>query len=120
MEKLSKYFSLNLIAFISGCLLIMFLTKSSTNTDIKALKQKNDSLLMENRILSKSSDSIRNIIDKSTYVIESLNIKDSSLKQKVGQLNNKIQSLNVKYEEATNYANNFGSVDIQRYFANLK
>lgn len=118
MEKLSKYFSINLIAFITGCLLVLFLTKSSTNIEIKKLQKYNDSLAIENKVLSKANDSIRNIIDKSNYVIETLNIKDSSLKQKVGQLSNKIQTL--KYEEASNYANNFGSLDIQRYFAELK
>jgi hypothetical protein len=51
MGKLSKYFSLNLIAFVAGCLLIMFLTKSSSNTDIKDLKLKNDSLLLANKKL---------------------------------------------------------------------
>ena len=118
MEKLSKYFSINLISFIVGCLLILFLTKSATNIDIKQLKKQNDSLIVENHKLSKINDSIRNVIDKTDLVIEKLSVKDSSLKIKVGQLDNKIQSL--KYEAANNYANNFGSLDIQRYFAELK
>ena len=129
MEKLSsylnfdlakKYFSLNLVAFIAGCLLIMFLTKSSSNTDIKDLKLKNDSLLFANQKLSQSNDSLKNNIEKSSFVIDDLNKKDGSLKEKVGQLNNKIQNLKVKYEEANNHANDFGSLDIQRYFAELK
>jgi archaellum component FlaC len=120
MEKLSKYFSLNLIAFVAGCLLIMFLTKSSSNNDIKDLKLKNDSLLLANKKLSQSNDSLKNNIDKSTLVIETLNQKDGTYKEKVGQLNNKIQSLKGKYEEANNHANNFGSLDIQRYFSELK
>jgi hypothetical protein len=118
MEKLSKYFSLNLIAFIAGCLLIMFLTKSATNYDIKLLKQQNDSLMVLNQKLSQSNDSLKNNIEKSTLVIETLNKKDEALNQKVGQLNNKIKSL--KYEEANNHANYFNSMDIQRYFAELK
>jgi predicted nuclease with TOPRIM domain len=129
MEKLDKYFdfalvkkyfSLNFIAFISGGLLIMFLTKSPSNIDIKELKFKNDSLLLANRKLAQSNDSLKNNIDKSTLVIETLNKKDGTYKEKVGQLNIKIQSLKVKYEEANNHANNFGSLDIQRYFSELK
>jgi ATP-dependent 26S proteasome regulatory subunit len=129
MEKLSKYlnfelakkyFSLNIIAFISGGLLIMFLTKSPSNIDIKELKLKNDSLLLANRKLAQSNDSLKNNIDKSALVIETLNQKDGTYKEKVGQLNNKIQSLKGKYEEANNHANNFGSLDIQRYFSELK
>jgi len=129
MEKLSKYFdfgllkkyfSLNLIAFVSGCILILVLTKSSTNSDIKELKVKNDILLSANKKLEQSNDSLKNNIDKSTLVIETLNKKDGTYKEKVGQLNNKIQSLKGKYEEANNHANNFGSLDIQRYFAELK
>ena len=118
MEKLNKYFSLNLIAFVAGCLLIMFLTKSSTNTNIKELKQKNDSLLLVNKNLSQSNDSLKNNIEKSSLVIETLNKKDGTYKEKVGQLNIKIQSL--KYEAANNHANNFNSLDIQRYFSELK
>jgi archaellum component FlaC len=129
MEKLSKYFdfgvlkkyfSLNLIAFIAGCLLIMFLNKSSNNVDIKQLKLKNDSLLFANQKLEKSNDSLKNNIEKSTLVIETLNKKDGTYKEKVGQLNIKIQTLKGKYEEANNHANNFGSLDIQRYFSELK
>jgi len=129
MEKLSKYFdfgvlkkyfSLNLIAFIAGCLLIMFLNKSSSNLDIKQLKLKNDSLLFANQKLEKSNDTLKNNIEKSTLVIETLNKKDGTYKEKVGQLNNKIQTLKGKYEEANNHANNFGSLDIKRYFSELK
>ena len=117
---LKKYFSLNLIAFIAGCLLIMFLNKSSSNVDIKQLKLKNDSLLFANQKLEKSNDSLKNNILKSALVIETLNKKDGTYKEKVGQLNNKIQTLKGKYEEANNHANNFGSLDIQRYFSELK
>ena len=119
-ELVKKYFSLNLIAFIAGGLLIIFLTKSSNNTDIRQLQLKNDSLLFANQKLAKSNDSLKNNIDKSTLVIETLNKKDGTYKEKVGQLNNKIQSLKGKYEEANNHANNFGSLDIQRYFSELK
>jgi len=116
---LKKYFSLNLIAFIAGCLLIMFLNKSSSNVDIKQLKLKNDSLLFANQKLEKSNDSLKNNILKSALVIETLNKKDGTYKEKVGQLNIKIQTLKGKYEEANNHANNFGSLDIQRYFSEL-
>jgi len=119
-EILKKYFSLNLIAFISGGLLIIVLTKSSTNSDIKQLSLKNDSLLLANKKLEQSNESLKNNIDKSTLVIETLNKQDGTYKEKVVQLNNKIQSLKGKYEEANNHANNFGSLDIQRYFSELK
>jgi hypothetical protein len=125
MEKLNKYynivkkyFSLNLVAFFAGCLLIMFLTKSSNNANIQELKQKNDSLLLVNKNLAQSNDSLKNNIEKSSLVISELNKKDDLLKNKVGQLNTKIQTL--KYEAANNHANNFNSLDIQRYFAELK
>jgi predicted nuclease with TOPRIM domain len=129
MEKLSKYFnfnfltkyfSLNLVAFIAGCLLIMFLNKPSSNVDIKGLQLKNDSLLLANSKLAQTNDSLKNNIEKSTLVIETLNKKDGTYKEKVVQLNNKIQTLKGKYEEANNHANNFGSLDIQRYFSELK
>jgi predicted nuclease with TOPRIM domain len=116
---LTKYFSLNLVAFIAGCLLIMFLNKSSSNVDIKQLQLKNDSLLLANSKLAQSNDSLKNNIEKSNLVIETLNKKDETYKEKVGQLNIKIQSLKGKYEEANNHANNFGSLDIQRYFSEL-
>jgi len=117
---ISKYFSTNLIAFFAGLVLMLVLSKSSFNSDIKQLRQKNDSLLIVNQKLAKSNDSIFNNLAKSDLAIESLNKKDELLKQKVGQLNNKIQSLKVKYEEASNHANNFGTLDIQRYFSELK
>jgi len=117
---LTKYFSLNLVAFIAGCLLIMFLNKSSSNVDIKQLQLKNDSLLLANSKLAQSNDSLKNNIEKSMLVIETLNKKDGTYKEKVGQLNIKIQSLKGKYEEANNHANNFGSLDIQRYYSELK
>jgi predicted nuclease with TOPRIM domain len=117
---LKKYFSLNLIAFIAGGLLIIFLTKSSSTTNIKELQLKNDSLLFANQKLAKYNDSLKNNIDKSTLVIETLNKKDGTYKEKVVELNNKIQSLKGKYEEANNHANNFSSLDIQRYFSELK
>jgi hypothetical protein len=120
MEKLRKYFSVNLIAFVSGCFLILILTKPSTNVDIKQLKIKNDSLIVANQKLEISNDSLRGNIEKSKLVIESLNKKDEILKQQAGQLNNKIQSLKGKYEEANNHANNFGTLDIQRYYSELK
>lgn len=116
---LSKYFSLNLIAFIAGCLLVMFLSKPTSNVDIKVLQLKNDSLLSANKKLMKSYDSLKDNVQKATLVIETLNKKDEVLKQKVGQLNNRIQTLKGKYEEANNHANNFGSLDIQRYFSEL-
>lgn len=117
---LKKYFSLNLIAFIAGCLLMMFLSKASKNVDIKELKQKNDSLMIVNQSLAKSNDSLKTNIEKSTLVILTLNKKDESLKIKVGQLNNKINSLKEDYEKANNHSNDFNAVDIQRYFAELK
>jgi peptidoglycan hydrolase CwlO-like protein len=120
MEKLSKYFSTNLIAFFVGGLLVLFLSKSSFNTDIKTLQHKNDSLLLANQKIKKSNDSITINLAKSDLVIESLNKKDDLLKEKVAQLNNKIQSLKGKYEEANNHANNFNTLDIQRYFSELK
>jgi archaellum component FlaC len=97
----------------------MFLNKSSTNVDIKQLQLKNDSLLLANSKLAQSNDSLKNNIEKSTLVIETLNKKDGTYKEKVGQLNIKIQSLKGKYEEANNHANNFGSLDIKRYFSEL-
>ena len=117
---LKKYFSLNLIAFVSGCLLMVFLTNSSKNSNIKALQQKNDSLMIVNQSIIKSNDSLKTNIEKSTLVIMTLNKKDESLKIKVGQLNNKINSLKDNYEKANNHANDFNAMDIQRYFAELK
>ena len=99
---------------------MLVLSKSSFNSDIKQLRQKNDSLLIVNQKLAKSNDSISKSLAKSDFVIESLNKKDYLLKEKVSQLNIKIQSLKGKYEEANNHANNFGTLDIQRYFSELK
>ena len=120
LSIVSKYFSTNLIAFFAGLILMLVLSKSSYNSDIKQLRQKNDSLLIVNQKLAKSNDSISKSLAKSDFVIESLNKKDYLLKEKVSQLNIKIQSLKGKYEEASNHANNFGTFDIQRYFSELK
>lgn len=120
LSIVSKYFSTNLIAFFAGLVLMLVLSKSSFNSDIKELIKKNDSLLIVNQKLSKSNDSISNSLAKSDFVIESLNKKDYLLKEKVSQINIKIQSLKGKYEEANNHANNFGTLDIQRYFSELK
>lgn len=119
MNILNKYFSKTLVAFFAGLILMLAISNSSQNVDVKKFKQITDSLQAANQKLTKSNDSLRNNIEKSSIVIESLNKKDESLKEKVGQLNNKIQSLKVKYEEANNHANNFGSMDIQRYFSEL-
>lgn len=120
MNILNKYFSTTLVAFFAGLILMLAISSSSHNVEVKKFKQITDSLLFANQKLAKSNDSLKNNIEKSSLVIESLNKKDESLKQKVGQLNNKIQSLKVKYEEANNHADNFGSLDIQRYFSELK
>ena len=120
LSIVSKYFSTNLIAFFAGLVLMLVLSKSSFNSDIKELIKKNDSLLIVNQKLSKSNDSISNSLAKSDFVIESLNKKEYLLKEKVSQINIKIQSLKGKYEEANNHANNFGTLDIQRYFSELK
>ena len=120
LSIVSKYFSTNLIAFFAGLVLMLVLSKSSFNSDIKELIKKNDSLLIVNQKLSKSNDSISNSLAKSDFVIESLNKKDYLLKEKVSQINIKIQSLKGKYEEANNHDNNFGTLDIQRYFSELK
>ena len=120
LSIVSKYFSTNLIAFFAGLVLMLVLSKSSFNSDIKELIKKNDSLLIVNQKFSKSNDSISNSLAKSDFVIESLNKKDYLLKEKVSQINIKIQSLKGKYEEANNHANNFGTLDIQRYFSELK
>lgn len=120
MEKLSKYFSINLVAFISGFLLMLFLSKSSNNFNIKELQQKNDSLMTENKALSMSTDSLKNNIERSNLIIDSINKNDEELRQKLVKLNNKINYLKYDYEKANNHANNFNSMDIQRYFSELK
>ena len=120
MNIVNKYFSTTLIAFFAGLMIMLTFSNASHNIDVKKFKQINDSLQFANQQLIKSNDSLRNNIEKSSIVIESLNKKDESLKEKVGQLNNKIQTLKVKYEEANSHANNFGSLDIQRYFSELK
>jgi predicted nuclease with TOPRIM domain len=120
MNILNKYFSTTLVSFFAGLILMLALSNSSHKVDVKKFKQITDSLQVANKKLTKSNDSLKNNIEKSSIAITSLNKKDESLKEKVGQLNYKIQSLKVKYEEANNHANNFGSLDIQRYFAELK
>ena len=79
LSIVSKYFSTNLIAFFAGLVLMLVLSKSSFNSDIKELIKKNDSLLIVNQKLSKSNDSISNSLAKSDFVIESLNKKRQDL-----------------------------------------
>ena len=115
---MNKY--LLIIAFIAGSLLVISLSRSSKNTEIDNLIKDNKFLLAKNDSLSKQNDSLKYNLDNSNSIILSLNKKDNLLKEKIVYLNNKIQNVKYEYEKANNHANNFNSLDIQRYFSELK
>lgn len=115
-NQLIKY----LFSFIAGCLVMFFITKPSYELNVKELKKENDALQFENQKLSNLGDSLKHNIDKSSLVIESLTKKDQTLKIQIVQLNNKIINVKKEYEKANNHSNNFSSLDIERYFAELQ
>ncbi len=120
LNNIIAKFSIQIIAFIAGALLILSISKSSSKNEISDLRKDNEKLLLNNSLLTKQNDSLKNSIESSNTLIINLNKKDSSFKVKVENLNAKIKYVKQEYEKANNYANNFNSLDIQRYFSELK
>ena len=120
LNNIIAKFSIQLIAFIAGALLIISISRSSSKKEINNLKNDNDKLLIQNKILNKKNDSLQIEIEGSNLIISNLSKKDSSLNIKIDNLNTKIKYVKQEYEKVYNYANNFNSVDIQRYFSELK
>ena len=111
---------IKIISFIAGCFLILSIYKSGNNDELKKLINENKLLLSKNDSILKENISLKESIENSNKLIYSLNKKDELLKDKVYQLNNKIKIVKEEYEKANNHANNFNSLDIQRYFSELK
>ena len=120
LNNIIAKFSIQIIAFIAGVLLMLSISKSSSKNEISDLRKDNEKLLLNNSLLTKQNDSLKNSIESSNTLIINLNKKDSSFKVKVENLNAKIKYVKQEYEKANNYANNFNSLDIQRYFSELK
>jgi hypothetical protein len=113
----------NILSFLGGVMLlaiILFVKNGSyDNSTINSLKLQNDSLLQVNLKLDSANAQLMVKIEEENVAIENLTQKDEVLKEKVNEMNFKIKSLNIKYEKAVSHADDFGSDEISRYFANL-
>ena len=116
-----KYFLISMISAFFGMLVLNYVqdAKGMGNDAINKLKLQNDSLLQANLKLDSANDVLNAKIEQESIAIENLTLKDDIIKSKVNEMDTKIKSLNIKYEKATNHANNFGSYEITSYFANL-
>jgi len=116
-----KYAIMMLLGGIVGILIFnyVYLSNGITNTNIKELQVKNDSLMMVNEKIDSINLYYKDEIGKKDLQISKLNDIDISLESKIKEATKKINNLNNKYEKANNYSNNFGSNEIASYFANL-
>ena len=114
-----KYLQMFTIGGIMGILIFNYLYMSHGITDshIKELQTKNDSLMMANeRIDSLNSYYIKEI-EKKDIRIGQLNTIDLKLETQIKEATNKINNLKSKYEKANNHAIDFNSIQISSYFA---
>jgi hypothetical protein len=117
-----KYFVLVMVSAFIGMIILTYVQneKGIGENAVKALKLENDSLLLDNKILDSINGKLHDSINLKSYEILVLKSKDDNLKFKLEQLDIKIQSLNKKYEKANRHSNNFNSIEIQRYFSELR
>lgn len=97
----------------------VYVANGITESHIKELQAKNDSLMMVNEKIDSINIYYKDEIGKKDIQIFKLNDIDISLEAKIKETTKKINNLNNKYEKANNHANSFGSIEIASYFANL-
>lgn len=117
-----KYFVISMVSAFIGMIILTYVQneKGIGEQAVKALKLQNDSLFKENYVLDSINVVLHNDISQKLYEIKSLQSKDEALQFKLQQLDIQIQSLNKKYAKASTRANNFNSIEIQRYFSELR
>ena len=106
-----------IVLLIFSIYYLFFHGLSSNDDKIKAYRLQNDSL-------KKATDSI--LLSEKKYQ-EKLNQQDTFINKqkeamslyenKISKVNDKISFLKYNYEQANTHANNFSSVELQRYFA---
>lgn len=116
-----KYAIMMILGGIIGVLIFnyVYVAHGITESHVKELQFKNDSLIMVNEKIDSINLYYKDEIGKKDLEISKLNDKDISLESKIKETTKKIINLNYKYEKANNHANNFDSIEIASYFANL-
>jgi archaellum component FlaC len=115
MKAFTTLLLVGAIAFLSVFLFEKFF--KNTDKEVQDLLRKNEEIVKENKRLDSLSNTFHAELEKRDYLIENFNNQDRSLIEKVSTIDNQIKSLKTGYEKANNHADNFGSIDIQRYFA---
>jgi hypothetical protein len=114
--------------FIRACIILIGLyliivtsllcnDKSSVKDDIIGREYENKKLAKENELLKKSQDSLNNIIENQNSAISEYYLQDQVLIKEIKILKSK--NLNIEYEKANKFTNNFTSDSIKQYFSNL-
>lgn len=106
---------------IAVCFLAMYFTSTrKMDAKIKELSLQNDSLHRANIVLDSLESHFLAKMNEANYEVLQLQSEDNALEYKVKYMNKEINIIKTKYEKARNYANDFGSDDLKRYFAELK
>ena len=106
---------------VTVCFLAMyFVNTRKMDARIKELNLQNDSLHKANLVLDSLEDTYIAKMNEANYEILQLESEDNALEYKVKYMNKEINIIKTKYEKARNYANDFGSDDLKRYFSELK
>ena len=113
-----KYLQMFTIGGVFGILIFNYLYKSHGITDshIKELQAKNDSLMMANERIDSINSYYIKEIEKKDIRIGQLNNIDLNLEAQIKETTNKINNLKNKYEKANNHAIDFNSIQISSYF----
>ena len=106
---------------VAVCFLVMYFVNTlKINARIKELNLQNDSLIKANVILDSLENTYITKINEANYEILKLESQDNALDYNIKYMNKEINIIKTKYEKARNYANDFGSYDLKRYFSELK
>ena len=120
VEQLNSSFP-KILAFLIILILIVgfifYIFRVSSSSKIEKLLKENEQLINDNRRLDSSiyENQLSNI--RKSNEITGLTDKDLKLQKDVKTLQNKIKNLKSDYEKANNHADNFGSEQLSRYFA---
>lgn len=113
---LPKMLAFFLILFLIG-LYFFYNFRVSSNSKIEKLLKENEELMIENMRLDSNIYENQLLIVRKSNEIAGLTDKDLGLQKNVKTLENKIKNLKSDYEKANNHADNFGSEQLSRYFA---
>ena len=110
-------------SFITALIVLIFVLKifpKDDNTEIKQLKEYNDSLRLLNNNLKYAIQLDIENINKQDSLINKLYYKQKKSYYIIDSLNNQIITINSKYEKANHHADSLNSYQLKRYFSNLK